>query len=264
MARLRERRAGTFAPSLPVPFAALRRAAVRIRPGQTSLTVAAPGAGKSQLWANLAQRMGVPTLYWSADTDQVDVTARTLAVWTGYAVTQIEGWLLDEQTRSTLFQQLAQRADHIDWSFESSITPTGIGDRVNAFAEVHGRYPQLVVLDNLSNAISDPSNEYAEIKEFQAAMQKLARQTQAHISVLHHAKGAFDDGLKPIPLSGGLQNPFKIPELGLTLFNAGDDRMGFNVVKNRGGKADPGAQNPIFLGKDFTRALIYDLEGSRA
>jgi hypothetical protein len=255
--RLRESRATHFAPGLPLPFQALTAAGIRIRPGQTSLTVAAPGVGKSQLWQNIAHRMGVPTLYWSADTDQSDVTVRTLAMWLGATVGEVEAQLQDQAWRTYMFDKLGTRADHIEWVFDSTITPTGLGERLNAYGEVHGRYPQLVVLDNLSNAITDPGNEYAEIKEVLGGVQKLARLSYCHIAVLHHAKGVYDTGLTPIPLSGGLQNPFKLPELGLTLHNAGDD-LGFNVVKHRGGKADPGAATTFRLRKDFSRATIYD------
>jgi hypothetical protein len=228
---------------------------MRVRQGQTSLTVAAPGAGKSQLWANLAHRLRVPTLYWSADTDQLDATARTLAMWLGLEVTDVEAKLTSEAWRADLFERLGHRAEHVDWCFDSQITPKGVGERLNAFAEVHGQYPKLVVLDNLSNAITDPTNEYAEVKQVMGGVQVLARQTMSHIAVLHHAKGTFDGGETPIPQSGGIQNPFKLPELGLTLFRR-DNSMGVCIVKNRGGRSDPAARNPIFLPIDFSRATV--------
>ena len=254
--RLRETRAATFAPALPMPWPALANHGLRIRRGQTSLTVAAPGAGKSQFWANYAHRIGVPTAYWSADTDQTDVTSRTLAMWLGMGVAEVEDKLHDNYWRSWMFEQLGDRANHIEWVFDSSITGKHLGERLNAFAEVRGEYPHLVVLDNLSNAIANPADEYAEVKVVMGQVQVLARATNAHIAVLHHAKGIYDDGTKPIPQSGGIQNPFKTVEVGLTMHRPDEGRLAVNVVKNRGGKSDPGARFPVYMQVDFAQALV--------
>jgi RecA-family ATPase len=177
-------------------------------------------------------------------------------MWLGLEVADVEKKILDPAWRTDLFGRLGSRADHIDWVFASHITGKGLGERLNAFAEVRGEYPHLVVLDNMSNCITNPESEYSEIKEMQTAMQGLARQSNAHIAILHHAKGVFDDGQKPIPQSGGLQNPFKIPELGLTLFKPDDNRLGVCRVKDRGGRSDPGAKDPVYLPVDFARASV--------
>lgn len=254
--RLRPGAASAFEPGLTIPYPALSRAGVRIRRGQTSLTVGAPGAGKSQLWHNLAQRMQVPTLYWSADTDQADVTTRTLAMWLGLTTAEVEEWMADAETRDWMFARLAGRADHIEWVFDSSITGRAAGERLNAFAEVHGQYPSLMVLDNLSNAVGNPADEYAEIKQVMGAAQKLARQTRAHIAILHHAKGAYEDGTKAIPQGGASQNPFKTVELGFTVWRPDPEHLAVSAVKNRGGESDPGANSPINFSIDFSRATV--------
>lgn len=219
--------------------------------------MAAPGAGKSQLWANLAQRMKVPTLYWSGDTDNVDVTLRTLAMWLGYTVSEVEERLKDTAWRALMFDQLGDKSDHIDWVFDPVINGKAIGERMNAFAEVHGTYPHLVVVDNLSNAVADPEREYAETKVVMSSVQQLARKSKAHIAVLHHANGKYEDTTIPIPQSGASQNPFKTVELGLTLWRPYPDRMAVAPVKNRGGLSDPKALHPINFGIDFSRATVH-------
>lgn len=256
--RLRESAAASVAaaPSLPLPYRALTQRGVRIRPGQTSLTVAAPGAGKSQFWANVAQRMGIPTLFWSADTDQADVTCRTIAMWLGIEATTVERNIVDPGWRKHYFERLEGRADHIEWVFDSAITPVGAAERANAFAEVHGDYPALIVIDNLSNAIGDSEKEYSEVKKVMVAAQLLARETRAHVAVLHHATGAYEDGTKPIPQGGASQNPFKVVELGLTMWRPYPTTLAIGIVKNRGGDSDPGAKNPVLLEADFARATV--------
>ena len=249
------------APMLPMPYPALAQAGLRLRRGQTSLTVAAPGVGKSQLWQNFAHRMKVPALVWSADTDQSDVTIRSLALHTGYTVAEVEEYLHDDTWRPFLFDRMGGRADHIDWVYDSPITARLLGERLKAFAMKFGAWPELVVLDNLSNAITNPADEYAEIRQVQSAAQQLARETRAHIAILHHAKGEYDSGTKPIPQSGGLQNPFKIPEIGITLYRPDEDnRLAVNLVKQRGGTSDPAARHPVSLSIDFARASVLGFE----
>lgn len=239
-----------------MPFPALERAGVRLRRGQTSMTVAAPGVGKSQLWANLAHRCGAPTLYWSADTDQHDVTVRSLALWSGKTAADIDATMYDPSWQGYV-RQWFDRGSHIEWVFEPSITAGGVADRVSAFAEKHGEYPHLVVVDNLSNTVQNQADEYAEQKTVMAAMQRMARDINAHVAMLHHAKGEYDSGMKPIPQSGSLNNMFKLSELGLTMYRLEDDRRrAVNVVKNRGGQSDPAAKHPIFMDVDFAKAQI--------
>lgn len=263
--RLRGARATAIAPGLPIPYPALVRAGVRFRPGQVSLTVAAPGVGKSQLWNNLAQRMpSVGVLYWSADTDQADITCRSLAMWSGHTVNQVEENLTS--WRDYLFDKLGDNADHVEWVFEPRIDAKGVNERIDSYAEVHGEYPNLVVLDNLSNTIAGTDQqEHIEIRNILGGVQRLARRTGAHIAVLHHAKGEYEGGDRPIPQNGALQNPFKIPEVGLTLFHPGGDqgRLGVCVVKNRsGGASDPAAQwrNATILQVDYSRATVLGFE----
>lgn len=225
------------------------------------MTVAAPGVGKSQLWANIAHRMRVPTLYWSGDTDQTDVTIRSLALLTGMTTEVVEQRIDDTAWSEWMRGQLA-RSRHVDWVFDSSITPAGIDSRLEAFAELHGQYPALFVVDNLSNAITSPAEEYAQTKEVLGAVQRLARERKPHIAVLSHAKGEYENGTKPIPQGGGAQNPFKLPEVGLTLYRPDeDDRLGMCVVKNRGGPADPGAKRPVTFHIDLSRASVLGWTG---
>lgn len=215
-----------------------------------------PGAGKSQFWNNLVQRMGVPTLYWSADTDQADVTARTLALWLGLETTQVESYLQEDRWRTDMFDRLGDKAGHIEWVFDPDITGKGLGERLDAFAEVNGIYPFVTVLDNLSNAV-DASDEYAGTKGTMKAAQKLGRETRSHIAFLHHSTGEYEDGLKPISQGGAIQKAFKTVELGLTMHRPDREHLGLNVVKNRGGISDPGAKHTIYLPIDFSRATVH-------
>jgi hypothetical protein len=246
----------TTADLLPQPYPALR--ALKLRRGQTSLWVGAPGAGKSQICNNLAQRMGVPTLYWSADTDRHDVTVRTLAMWTGHPTDKVDDWLTDHESTRQLFEQTAGRADHVDWVFNPTITPPVIELQLEKFAETHGDYPHLMVLDNLSNALTGggEQQEAREIREMQAAMQRLARANNTHIAVLHHATGQYETGDVPIPLGGVLQKCSKIPESVISIWRPNEGDLAVGIIKQRNGFMDAPAKHPFLLGADFGRGRV--------
>ena len=251
-------RRGGLTPALPVPYPALGNFGLRLRRGQLSLTIAAPGVGKSQLWHNIAHRMGIPTIYWSADTDSHDALMRATALWSGHTTEQVEKNSAEESWRD-LYAEMLQQSSHIDWIFDPAIIPRLVGERLNAFAEMRGEYPHLLVVDNLSNTVENTSDEFSEQKAVMVAMQKLARETKAHVAVLAHAKGQYEDGDKPIPQGGSVNNLFKLPEIGLTLHRADPmgGYLGLNVVKNRGGQADPTASRPLTFQVDYARGTVH-------
>lgn len=248
-------RRGGYAPSLVMPFPALEKADLRLRRGQTSLWVAGSGVGKSQLLANIAQRGGFPVSYWSADTDQYVATIRTLALWMGRSTRDVEQMWLDPAWAGHIKTALA-KGSHIEWIFTSPITPRLVRERMFAFAEKHGQYPHLFVVDNLSNTVEDLNNEFSEQKQVMTSMQQLARETGAHIAMLSHAKGEYEGGTKPIPRAGALNNLFKLPELGVTLYKADENTLAVAVVKNRDGRDDPRAERAVRLPIDFSQATV--------
>jgi hypothetical protein len=249
-----------LAKPLPNPFTQIDKR-VKFYRGQTSLTIGASGVGKSQLWANLAQRMGVPTIYWSGDSARETVTIRTLAMWTGYTTEQAELYRRDPSWLPH-WEQALHRSRHIDWAFETPIKSKTVGERLWAFAEKHGEFPHLFVVDNLSNTVENISDEMSEQKQVMTKMQELARETGTHIAMLHHPKGEHESGTRPIPKTGSLNNLFKTPEVGLTIHRPSgvEGKLAVSVVKNRGGVDDPLAEHSIGLDVDLGRATIYGFE----
>lgn len=218
-----------------MPYATLRQAGYQPRRGQFGLIAAAPGVGKTVWATNWAYRAGVPTLYFSADSDEYTVSTRMIALITGHALFDVERHLANSEDH--IYDGALKAADHIDWCFESHITPDEITPRVHAYEELHGKPPELIVVDNLKNTVDDPMNEYAELGGVSLALQNLARMSHAHVLALHHTKGEYENGDKPIPLGGLLGNLSKIPEQVVTLYRAGPQELGFVIAKNRGGRS---------------------------
>ena len=244
-------------PTLPVPYPALVTGGLRLRYGQLSLTVSAPGVGKSQLWLNIASRMALPAAYWSADTDAHDVTLRTLALWSGNTTSDVEKQMTDPAWAGWYAEKLEQ-GSHVDWIFDAAITLELLKQRMRAFAEVHGDWPKLMVIDNLSNVVQSEADERLEQQAFMKGAQIAARESGCHIAILAHSAAEYENGDKPIPMAGVLNKLNKIPSTVVTLHRASEsqDLLGVNIVKNRGGQADPAARHPIHLSVDYSRALV--------
>lgn len=251
-------RASSQAEPLPVPYPAMRNAGILLRAGQVSLTVAAPGIGKSQFWLNISQRTGVPTVFWSADTDAHDVLSRVTSLWTGWTSAEAEHNSHDPAWAPLVAERIAA-GNHVEWVFESVVSSKLLAERLNAHAEIHGTYPRLVVVDNLANVVRNEAEEAAEQRAFIKDCQALARATGAHVAILAHATGEYDTGTKPIPQGGVYNKLTKIPEVVLTLHRADEAglSLGLNAVKNRGGRSDPAASHPIHFDVDYSRAAVH-------
>lgn len=212
------------------------------------MVAAAPGGGKSALALWHATRLmydeftGVPTLYFSADCDQMTVSITILAGLTGKTLAQCEQ-LLDEDDEAAL-AILDSATDHIWWNFASSPTLRDIQEEIEAYAFVHGEWPHHIVVDNGMD-VAEPGGEGERLPEVILVMNDIARTTGAHVMMLMHVgKGktgqgnlSYSDGLSPIPRSAILYGVDKKPTLILTLYRVEDGVMGIRMVKSRSGNA---------------------------
>ena len=131
---------------LPSCFKAFESNKIIIRRSEVSMFAAAPGVGKSTLALALALKMRVPTLYISADTNAHTMAMRLASMISGKNQTDVEGMLHSDVgwTKATL-----SKSSHIVWSFESAPTLQDIDEEVQAFEELWGCSPTLIIVDNL-------------------------------------------------------------------------------------------------------------------
>lgn len=241
------RQTETLAPPLPMPYPALRDAGLLLRRGWLSLWAAAPSVGKSVLLRNISLRAGADTLYLSADTDLFLVQAGTIAALTDTSLAQVVANLDQPEWRTYYDQTVLVHAAHVDWSFDTNVTLERVALRLAAYAEIHGEYPQMLVLDNLGDAVDggDSDRKFSELERVMQGLRKLARQTGTHIAALHHAVGEYEDGNKMIPLSGVLAKVGKLPDQVVTLWLIDEFTLGVHCAKNRGGKKGVTTSLPI-------------------
>lgn len=244
---------------LPPVFDRLDRIGAKFRRGQMTMIGAAPGGGKSSfaLWQTVRLAYspveGVPSLYFSADNDQITASMTILAGLINRPMEQCER--LIEEGHEKALETLSDATSHIWWNFSSSPTLKDIEDEIEAYAFVHGEYPHHIVVDNLMD-VAENGPEMERLPEIILHLNDIARTTGAHVQVLVHVgKGktgqgslGFDDGQSPIPRSAILYGISKKPTLILTLYRVEEGVMGIRMVKSRSGSAPADASVGIDVG----------------
>jgi hypothetical protein len=160
---------------------------------------------------------------------------RLASMISGKNQTDVEGLLNTDLgwTRAVL-----AKASHIVWSFESAPSLQDIDEEVQAFEELWGCPPQLIVVDNLMDVATDGGEEFSSMRAIMKELKYLARATNAGVLVLHHTSEAVP-GSPCQPRSAIQGKVAQLPALICTLGVVGTS-MGVAPVKNRYGKADAG------------------------
>lgn len=220
-----------------------------------SLVVAAPGVGKTTFALDVAKRM-LPhrVLYICVDTDQRDMAGRVTASVTDQPT---PGDLDLDDFIAYFADDVRDAFAHVRWMWDGAPQVEDIADEVECYGAVFGAYPELVIVDNLTSLDMAGEMSYHAIQDTISRLNACARKTGAHVMVLHHALGKYEDGVEIIPLSGLENKAGKRVALVLTM-----TRMGSNlrvaVCKNRGGTADARGHVAVNLRADLPRMQISD------
>lgn len=242
-------------------FGALEDSGSRFLRGQLGLICAAPGAGKSGLILTYALKARVPALYFSADSDAFTQVSRSVSILTG--------WGLERSSALVRAGDLNGATEKLEglpirFKYEASPTLSQIESSMLAYEEVYGDYPALVVVDNVTNVQAGGANDedpFSGLEPLMDYLHTMARNTGACVVGLHHVTGIYNDGDKPIPLSGIKGQIGRVPELILTLHrhdHYGKVSLRVSTVKNRSGKADPSGMSWVALDFDGDTMTIKD------
>ncbi|WVW37873.1 DnaB-like dsDNA helicase [Mycobacterium phage DiMaria] len=261
---------GNAGDPLPVPFRSLTKQGINFLRGQLALIAAAPGGAKSAFTLALALKGRIPTYYLSADSDAFTQSTRILSMELGMP--------LAESARAVREGQLPPQV--LTWDAAPG-NPHGIPIRLNysaqptlkvietslaAYEETFGNYPQLIVIDNITNVITgvaaNDEDPFGGLEVLMDWLHEKARETGACIIGLHHVTADNNSGDKPIPLSGIKGQIGRVPELVATLHRVpstfGGDTLRVSVVKNRSGRADPSGRLYAELKFDGSKMEIKD------
>jgi hypothetical protein len=207
------------------------------------MIAAAPNGGKSFLALWYAVANNLPTLYISADTDQATTLYRALAMITGDKVDDIEEAF--EQGADDAYTPDLHRISNLRFTFDPTPTMDDINLEVQAFEEMWGKPPSVIVIDNLMNVVSgEGASGWQDMMEISQFLHHLARKSEAAVLILHHTSESEGKAAYPPPRKAVINKVSQLPEVILTVAMVPDEQV-FRVacVKNRSGSHDPSGHN---------------------
>ena len=244
------------AASLPQSIDAFREFDFRMNRGNIVLFASGPGTGKSLLAMTIALKARVTTLYVSADSDEFTQTTRALSIETGLPLSRSAEMVSSRDTNA--MNKLVSLP--MQMTFDPAPTIEYLEMQIQAFEEVYGEYPELIIIDNLMNVSFESESTFTDMSSLMGFFHTLARTTGACVLVLHHVTGTYNDANQPIPMSGIKGQVSQLPSQILTLHRKdsefGPSFVGASIVKNRGGRMDPSGRLVMDLPFDGSRAAI--------
>lgn len=243
---------------LPDVWEALKSYGMRFRQSQLCLIAGQPNSGKSLMALVYALKSGVPTLYFSADTDPITQMFRTVAALSGIPQQQVETNL--DQDSHFFDLMLHEKGSHIKWVFDPSPDIDTIELEVLAYGEVYGMAPALVVIDNLMNCVSVTGEEWSGIRAIMSELHHVARKTGACVLALTHMSEQRDyEADKPAPRRAILGKASQLPSMILSIaMNPEYGELKVAAVKNRFGEHSADGTKFATLLIDPSRVQIAD------
>ena len=252
------RGSNTNATPLPDVWVALANKQIKFRRGQVCMVAAAPNAGKSMFALIYAIKAKVPTLFFSADTDTATVMMRAASHLSGHEQLLVESNLLSNRH---YYDKYLSEMESIQFVFDSSPSLDDIELEIKAYVELFGIPPELIVVDNLMNVVSESDNEWAGLRAIMVEFHDMARKTEACVLVLHHVSEQSEYGKTTEPparraIHGKVS---QLPALIITLgFDPHNQVLKIAAVKNRFGPHTADGSDHIGLFVSYKVCQIND------
>jgi len=252
------RGSNTNATPLPDVWIALANKQIKFRRGQVCMVAAAPNAGKSMFALIYAIKANVPTLFFSADTDTATVMMRAASHLSGHEQLLVESNLLSNRH---YYDKYLSEMESIQFVFDSSPSLDDIELEIKAYVELFGIPPELIVVDNLMNVVSESDNEWAGLRAIMVEFHDMARKTEACVLVLHHVSEQSEYGKTTEPparraIHGKVS---QLPALIITLgFDPHNSILKVAAVKNRFGPHTADGSDHIGLFVSYKVCQIND------
>lgn len=220
-------------------FRPLEDAGIRLREGTATFIAGVPGAMKTGLTLYWVGRLGLPTLYFSADSEPFEIVERVAAMMTGDTMQQVRA------NPGKYVDQL--EALPIRFVFEDSPTYQDVELEVAAYAEVFGRFPRVIVIDNMMNLVGESEDEWASHRDHAKVIHRLTRVTKAAVFVLAHmGEDKVDPSSHPQPRTKLQGKVSHLPKVILSLAFDGQT-LKVAPVKNRFGPGDASGRTFVEL-----------------
>lgn len=241
---------------LKTVWKSLTDATAVFRRGSVVIVAGGSGAGKSAFALNLAIKSEATGIYFTADSRPGTQLARAASLVTGRPFRETA----KEVERGYYFDKELAPLRRIRWDTNAGPNETDIEESLEAYGFLHGEYPELVIVDNLMNVVTEESGEggRVNVQNFLLFLTELAHTKGCCVVVLHHVVGQYGDGVTPIPLTGLIDKHDKSAELVLTIYRVDERTMGVCIVKNRDGMANAAGGLVVELDLDFEHMRVTD------
>jgi len=220
---------------LPDVFSSLAERGVRFYRGGAVLIGGTPGSMKTMFIGELVDQMKVPTLYISNDSNEATIASRFIARRIREDSKDVRERLIEDPEWAA--EQL-EDLDWVRWNFSPSPTLEEIEEELEAFEELWGEYPHLVVVDILMKVdyVEEGSGTDESIVRY---LDKLARETNSCIIIACHTS-ENDPGSNGSPTQAKKAFLNKITKMAILALTCAADDSGFYLapVKNRDGWAN--------------------------
>ena len=129
---------------------------------------------------------------------------------------------------------------------------------VAAYAEMHGEFPRVIVIDNMLNLVGESEDEWASHRDHAKVIHKLTRITKAAVIVLAHmGEDKVDPSSHPQPRTKLQGKVSHLPKVILSLaFNG--EVLKVAAVKNRFGPGDASGKTYVELVVDPARNQFFN------
>lgn len=245
---------------IPLPFQGLVDHDIHVRKGQLTLMAAGPGAGKSALFQAALHHGGgrdnrSNVMYISADSGPEVMYERAACLATGLDSSTVRS-MVEDGNVAHIDAEIAAKHGHIYYDFTASPSHEHVIEELEAYHELHGQYPDVIVMDNLKDLSDDmDSDEWRALEDAVMFLKDLAREAGAAVITLHHVGGEHENGDSPIPLNGLRGKVAKTPAMVFTAYRPGgsSEELRLSIVKNRNGRAQSLGQFWVPLKVDLSR-----------
>lgn len=236
---------------MPPALSGLAAWGVEFRHGQVVMVTGRPKAGKSNLvqWV-LPQWPDERCLYNCWDMPAMTAISRQAAVVTGHKTQDILR-KFDHDDPEAGFYEEELDGSNVEFCFDTNPTLPQVQEEIDAWVEKYDEYPGVIVCDNLLN-IDGAEVDHHEQKFILRQLQKLARETEALVFVLHHATEGTKDTTRPPAARETDGKVTQIPDLVLSVANDGQGGFFMSPVAHRNGPSDPNADNPVRVHFDLS------------
>lgn len=240
---------------LPAPFPSWESRGIRFRRSSVSMLAGLPGSHKTRIALNALVNMRTPTLAFSTDSDSDTVASRLLAINTRTPTTVTEEWLRVEPVKC---QRLLAQYDFLRWEFRPDPSLDDVWHSTYAYHETEGRYPEQIVVDIASDIGHDTGDEWGSLRDLMRQSKVLARETGAHVLLVHHASDS-ERTKRPCPRRSDIHGKVAaIPEVIVTCGTDSSGGLHVACVKNRHAKADANADNHFPMTLDAATSYVGD------